>query len=226
MELLLSLGAEDVPTRPQEIRQLVVAGWTGRDQGAVEQHIRELEALGVKRPSTTPIFYRVSANRATLGRVIEVTGAETSGEVEFVLLSTGGKLWVGVGSDHTDREAESFDVTASKQMCDKPVAPQFWNYAEVAPHWDALRLRSYIQENGERTLYQEGSVLEMLDPLALITKYTGQSTLPDGCMMFCGTLPTRGGVKNSDRFDFEIEDPVLTRRISHGYAVKRLPFSE
>jgi hypothetical protein len=27
------------------IRHLVVAGWTGRDQAAVERHIRELEAI-------------------------------------------------------------------------------------------------------------------------------------------------------------------------------------
>src|SRR6185437_6656338 len=34
------------------IKQLVVAGWTGRDPVAVEKHIRELEELGVKRPAS------------------------------------------------------------------------------------------------------------------------------------------------------------------------------
>ena len=226
MELSLSLGAEDAPARPHDVHQLVIAGWTGRNRDAVEQHIGELEALGVKRPSTTPIFYRVSANRATLASHIEVTGTESSGEVEFVLLATGGKLWVGVGSDHTDRAAESYDVTASKQMCEKPIAPVFWDYTHVAPHWDSLRLRSYIEENGERVLYQQGLVLEMLDPLTLIARYTGKANLPEGCMMFCGTLSTREGVRYSDGFEIEIEDPVLGRRISHSYAVERLPFSE
>ena len=42
------------------VRELVVAGWTGRDVAALEKHIRELEAIGVKRPKTTPIFYRVA----------------------------------------------------------------------------------------------------------------------------------------------------------------------
>jgi len=37
------------------IHSLVVAGWTGRDVAAVEKHIRELEAIGVKRPKSTPM---------------------------------------------------------------------------------------------------------------------------------------------------------------------------
>lgn len=222
---MLCLGADDVQAYPQALHQLVIAGWTGRDREALERHIGELEALGVKRPSTTPIFYRVSVNRATLATRIEVTSGETSGEVEFVLLAAGGKLRVGVGSDHTDRAAETYDVTASKQMCEKPIAPVFWDYAEVAPHWGELRLRSYIEEGGERVLYQEGSVLAMLDPLALVDLYAGEGGLPEGCMMFCGTLPAQGGVRYSDAFEFEIEDPVLGRRISHGYGVERLPHS-
>ena len=43
------------------VRELVIAGWTGKDVAALEKHIRELEAIGVKRPKTTPIFYRVAA---------------------------------------------------------------------------------------------------------------------------------------------------------------------
>ena len=43
-----------------DLKALVVAGWTGRDRAAVEKHIKELEELGVKRPATTPIYYRCS----------------------------------------------------------------------------------------------------------------------------------------------------------------------
>ena len=43
-----------------------------------------------------------------------------------MLLQHAGRLWVGTGSDHTDREVEKYGVTVSKQMCDKPVAPVFW----------------------------------------------------------------------------------------------------
>ena len=54
------------------VNQLIVAGWTGRDRAAVEKHIRELEELGVKPPSTTPVYYRVAASRVTTSTVIQV----------------------------------------------------------------------------------------------------------------------------------------------------------
>src|SRR3546814_15061821 len=47
------------------VRSAVIAGWTGRDPVAVEKHIAELEELGVRRPASTPIFYRVAAPRLT-----------------------------------------------------------------------------------------------------------------------------------------------------------------
>src|SRR4051812_45561647 len=118
MGRVLSLMLHD-PAGPSRddvaIEQAVIAGWTGRDPIAVEKHIRELEVLGVKRPATTPIFYRVAAARLTTETVIDVVGGDSGGEVEFVLLAHGGRLWVGAGSDHTDREVEKYGVTVSKQ---------------------------------------------------------------------------------------------------------------
>ena len=205
------------------VSQAIIAGWTGRDPAAVEKHIKELEALGVKRPATTPIFYRVSAARITTAEAIEATGTASSGEVEFVLFQTNGRLWVGVGSDHTDREVETYGVTVSKQMCDKPVAPQFWPFEEAAPHWDKLMLRSFITEGGKRVLYQEGAVGGMIAPLDLIKRYTGKDALPEGSLMFCGTFAAKGGIRPSPRFEYEIEDPVLGRKIASGYSIATLP---
>jgi len=87
------------------IKELVIAGWTGRDVAALEKHIRELEAIGVKRPKTTPIFYRVAASLLTNDDTIEALGDQSSGEVECVVYSVDDGLFVGVGSDHTDRKA-------------------------------------------------------------------------------------------------------------------------
>ncbi len=217
--------------REVRIDDAIVAGWTGRDAAAVEKHIKELEALGVKRPATTPIFYRVSALRLTTATEIEVVGGHSGGEVEFVLLQHDGRMWVGVGSDHTDREVETYGVTVSKQMCDKPVAPVFWAFDNLAPHWDQLMLRAHVIENGERKLYQEGSVAAMLAPLDLIGRYLspasqeskGQGRLPEDTLMFCGTLAARGGVRPTGRFEFEIADPVFGRSIAHAYSVRILP---
>ncbi len=189
----------------------------------MERHIAELEALGVKRPSETPIFYRLSPSRATTSTHIHVIGTESSGEVEFVLLSAEDRLWVGLGSDHTDRAVETYDVAVSKQVCDKPIAPVFWDYEEVAPHWDDLQLRSYLVEADGRELYQQGSVAEMLDPRALLEKHVGNAPLADGSLLFGGTLSTLGGLRYADVFEFEIEDPVLGRRISHRYTLECLP---
>jgi hypothetical protein len=203
------------------VRHAVIAGWTGRDRAAVEQHIEELAALGVKRPSTVPVFYRASAARVTTASRIEVLGEQSSGEVEFVLLQHAGRLWVGVGSDHTDRNVETYDVGVSKQMCDKPVAASWWPFAQIAGHWDRLILRSYIGD--EQTPYQVGSVTAMLEPADLIARYAPGGTLPDGAMMFCGTLAALHGVRPSAQFAFELEDPVLRRKIRHEYRISPLP---
>ena len=51
--LSLTLQSRSEASRAEvAIEHAVIAGWTGRDPAAVEKHIRELEALGVKRPAT------------------------------------------------------------------------------------------------------------------------------------------------------------------------------
>jgi hypothetical protein len=222
--LSLKLGAE-AKAAPVRIEQLVVAGWTGRDKHAVEEHIRELEALGVKRPASAPIFYRVSVSRLTLADSIQASGTRSSGEAELVLLQSAARLWVGVGSDHTDREVETYGVTVSKQICDKPIAAQFWAFDDVKSHWDLLQLRSRIEENGEQVVYQEGVAAAFVEPRELIRRYARGEVLPDNTLMFCGTLAAKGGVRAAERFAFELEDPVLKRKIQHYYRTVTLPIA-
>jgi hypothetical protein len=197
---------------------LVVAGWTGRDRAVVEKHITELAALGVPRPASVPVFYRVSASRLTHARAIEVSGDASSGEVEFMFIRSGGAWWVGTGSDHTDRKVESYNITVSKQMCDKPVAGELWPYESVSGHWDRLMLRSWAVTGDRKELYQEGEVSALLAPDALLS---GQAA--DGVAVFGGTLPAIGGIRAASRFEFELEDPVRNLRIRHAYDVRTLP---
>ncbi|AQU88418.1 hypothetical protein B0W47_14210 [Komagataeibacter nataicola] len=89
-----------------EVRDVIVAGWAGRNPADVQHHIAELEMLGVAPPSTVPLFYRVSADILTQAENIVVVGEQTSGEAEPVLLRTATGLYVGIGSDHTDRFCE------------------------------------------------------------------------------------------------------------------------
>jgi hypothetical protein len=209
---------------PGCIRQVILAGWTGRDRAALEKHMAELELVGVRRPPTTPVYYRVSSSRVTTSDSIEVTGTDSSGEVEFIMLQTGGSLWIGVGSDHTDRKVETYNITVSKQMCDKPIASGVWLFDELSDHWDSLVLRSWAVNGGDRRLYQEGSVSSMLHPHDLMAGYVQDgNSLDEGTAMFSGTLPAIGGIQPADRFEFELEDPVRKRRLAHGYDIRRLP---
>ena len=223
-DLTFTIDAQDTTTPlTLSIDQAVIAGWTGRDPVARDKHIAELEAIGIARPATTPIYYRVSARRLTTAARIECTGADSSGEVEFVLLGSQGRIYVGVGSDHTDRKVETYSITVSKQMCDKPIAPVLWELEDVAGHWDQMILRSHAWIDGARVLYQEGTLDSMLPVKELIHRGFGGAGLPDGCAMFGGTFAAIGGIRPASRFEFELEDPVLKRSLRHGYDVIVLP---
>ena len=224
LDLAFTIDAQDTTTPlTLPINQAVIAGWTGRDPVARDKHIAELEAIGIARPASTPIYYRAAARRLTTGDSIEVSGTDSSGEVEFVLIGWQGRVFVGTGSDHTDRKVETYSVTVSKQMCDKPIASVLWELEEVIDHWDRMILRSHAWIDGARVLYQEGTLDSMLPVKELLRGCFGAAGLPDGCAMFGGTFAAKGGIRPASRFEFELEDPVLRRSIRHGYDVITLP---
>jgi hypothetical protein len=206
-----------------EINSLIIAGWAGRDAAAIEHHIEELAAIGVPRPSTTPLYYRVAAQTATQSGRLVVLGPDSSGEVEPLVIAMADGLWIGIGSDHTDRKAEAMGIALSKQLCGKPVGLQLWSYADVEGHWDQLMIRSWATIDGERVLYQESSVATLRTPRDLIRKHTGTDTLPAGTLMFCGTPGAIGGIRPATRFEMELNDPVLNRSLTHGYDIEVLP---
>jgi Protein of unknown function (DUF2848) len=198
-----------------KVDQLVIAGWTGRDEVALRKHIKELEEIGVKPPKTTPIFYRVSADLLTQATKIQASGPDTSGEVEFVLVQKNEGMWVHVGSDHTDRKAETVGVSLSKQLCRKPISTDCWRYDDVMAHWEKLVLRSWT--DGE--LYQEGPVTAMRTPEDLLGRYP----LKPNWAMFCGTLAAKGGIRPGKVFRMELEDPVRKKKLVHEYRIEVLP---
>lgn len=204
-----------------ETRAVVLAGYTGRDQEAVQRHVEELLAHGVPAPARVPTFYSVTRDVVVAADSIDVLGGETSGEAEMIFLRAGGELYVGVGSDHTDRALERETVTYAKQLCAKVVSPQVWRYADVSPHWDRLVLRAF-SGNGRR-LYQEGPVTEMLDPeeiMRRVERRTGASL--DGVLVFSGTLPLAGELEYGDRFAVELADEETGRTLALEYAVNAI----
>ncbi|MFT7574370.1 MAG: hypothetical protein ACI9XZ_000739 [Alphaproteobacteria bacterium] len=206
-----------------ESSNLVLAGWTGRDRAAVEHHIEELKELGVAPPSSTPVYYRTGVELCIQSEHLQVLGPDTSGEVEYVLLSMDDGLWFTVGSDQTDRKAEAIGIALSKQLAAKPMAKTAWRVADFAEIWDALMIRSWATINGEKVLYQEAPFGSILSPAELIRNYNGSDTLPVGTVMMSGTPAAIGGIRPAERFDIEIADKLGTRRINHGYDIEVLP---
>jgi hypothetical protein len=204
-------------------KSLIVAGWTGRDEKALHHHIEELAAIGVPRPSSVPVFYRISTANLTQATSLEVLGPDTSGEAEPVVVAMQDGLWLGVGSDHTDRKAETMGIALSKQLCAKVVGKALWRFDEVAPHWDRLILRAHATIDGKRLKYQEGPLSTMRNPSDLMSRAGGAAKFVSGTIMFCGTLGAIGGIRPAAQFTAVLEDPVLGREISCEYDIDVLP---
>jgi len=200
---------------------LIVAGWTGRDEAALRHHIEELAAIGVPRPSSVPVFYRNAVSNVVQTQRLEVLGPDTSGEVEPVVVVLGDGLWIGLGSDHTDRKAETMGIALSKQLCGKVMGASLWRLDDISKHWDQIIIRSHAVIGGARVVYQEGLLAAMRHPDDLIARY--RKTLAPNTIMFCGTLGAKGGIRPAARFEMELADPVLNRRMTHAYDIVDLP---
>jgi len=221
-------GARSIELRSVEPTALVVAGWTGRDIAAIEHHIEELAALGVPRPSSVPLYYRVAAQLLTQSPAIEALGDRSSGEAEPVFFFSQGEWWLSVASDHTDRHVESYSVAVSKQMCAKPVAEVAWRWRDLQAHQDEVALHSRIFEGGRWVDYQRGTLASIRPLAALRDGMPGAGAAPEGLFMTCGTLGAlpnaKGeGIRPAAQMEIELHDARLQRRIVHRYAVEALP---
>lgn len=198
-------------------RRLVIAGYTARDQEAVRAHIAELAEIGVAPPPRVPMYYEIPSDLLTTESAITVGGDQTSGEVEPVLVNSGGRLYLGVGSDHTDRFVEKRDVAESKASAPKPMGDWVLPFDGVAAQWDDIEVTCRL--DGE--VYQQGALAAMLPPATLLDGLAGagQALGPDS-VMYCGTLPLlTGEFSYGDTYRLELRLPD-GRSLSHSYDVK------
>jgi hypothetical protein len=225
MHLDLDIIEKDGGTTPigVDIVEVLLAGYTGRDQVAVVAHIRELEELGVMPPPRVPMVYTVSSKLLQLDPVMSVETAETSGETEVYFIPTAEGLLIGTGSDHTDRKQEAIDVAASKGMTPKVVSRQVWRFDDVLAHWDEIQIRSWSTDESGRRLYQEGTLAAFLALEAIIGELSTGGYALDNRLVFCGTLPAIGGLQYGHTFEGELHDPVLDRHIGYRYDIEVLP---
>ena len=155
---------------------------------------------------------------------VEVITEETSGEVEYVCFMSRDQKYIGVGSDHTDRGFEKHGIAASKQMYSKVIASVAWPYDEVKDHWDHLILRSWTTKDDNRILYQEEPLTAILDLESILQKMPDDENIAiEGAVLFSGTIACKTDLIYGVSFEFELEDPVLGRKIGHAYDVKVLP---
>lgn len=205
------------------VRRVLNAGYAGRDQESVDHHIQELQRIGVPAPTSTPTLYPISDYLLTSERSIQVQHGRTSGEVEYVLFWTGDELLVTVGSDQTDRELESHSIPRAKQACPDVLANEVWRFADIEAHWDEIELRSWVEDNGERTPYQQGTLAELLRPRDWFPVLEERSVDREGTVFFSGTIATLPEYPiYGHTFEMELRDPVLERSITHAYQIEVL----
>jgi hypothetical protein len=169
----------------------VVAGYTGRDAAAVQHHIDELAAIGVAPPPAVPMFYPVESVTVSSAAELAVAGDKTSGEIEPLYIRHGGRYYLGIASDHTDRHVETIDIGDSKRACPKPVAGTVVAVPELdGLSLDECRARTWV----DGRLYQDGTLDNLRTPsnvVELLLKRNGIGDKDFVCLG--GTLPVIGG---------------------------------
>jgi len=223
--LTIHIYGEEVFVNP---KKLLVAGYTGKDQEAVRKHIEELKEIGVPAPPQTPMIYDLSTNLITTNQPISVIREQSSGEAEPVLVKADGKWYLGLGSDHTDRELETVSIQKSKQVCSKPISSNFWSLDEVENHFDDIEMRSWMIVDGVKKEYQTGKLGEFLSPRELlkIIEERGFDTKTD-MVVFCGTLPIISGeFIYGEAFEAELYDSINNQKITLSYNVHILADAE
>lgn len=207
--------------------RMVNAGYVGRDQNEVRRHIEELARKGIPGPKTTPTLYPVIPRTLITDAEIEVYSQETSGEVEYVLLvKNEHSIYVGLGSDHTDRHLEEADIPRAKQICPNVISRKVWPLTEVEAHWDELEIQSKAIKDDDEILYQKGRLELILDPKELMEFVSSKIPDPlDGTVIFSGTLGIlTGGFVYADKFMAQLIDPKLGRRLDLSYEIMSLDY--
>ena len=214
-----------------EIQRMVNAGYVGRDLDAVQAHVDELKKLGVPAPSRVPMIFPVLCDILTTNSHIDVIGDTTSGEAEFVLICDRDEIFVGVGSDHTDRDLETYSLVKSKQICGNVLSDQVWPYADVESVWDNLILRSWVKQtpSSELVLYQEATLATIISPWELMHLVKSQLTDANmsGMAIFSGTVPLLAHETIfGSHFRSELFNPHSRKKLTCSYEIHRLDFLE
>jgi 4-hydroxyphenylacetate 3-monooxygenase len=196
--------------------RVILVGYSSRDGEAARTHIAELAAKGIPGPAEIPAVWEVPPNLLSQADRVDAPEGVTSGEIEPVLLLTTCGTFVTVGSDHTDRDLERTDMDRAKSAHPKIVATECWSVESVRADWDDLVLASEARIRGAWRRYQEGRLAELLPPEWYVERFGGRGD----AVVFCGTVPTIGGLDTTaDGFRGSLFDPARRRTLSLDYGI-------
>ena len=172
-----------LPVTPARVYNL---GSATVDASSAVAHQEEVADVGVRIAFDIPAprIYPMAVSSITTDATIGVHSAATSGEAELVLVVQGGELYVGIGSDHTDRELERTSIIWSKQYCPSVLGRRVWRWADIESRWSTLVLESTVDSE----LYQSSLASVFLAPPKIL-EILGErvTSLPDGYLVYCGT---------------------------------------
>lgn len=206
-----------------DVKKIINAGYTGRNQEEVQKHIDELKEKGIPAPDETPTYFAKFNDRIIQGETIEVLDeTDHSGEAEYVLLCTDTEIYVASGSDHTDRKLEEDDIPKAKQVYPNTISKDVWRLSEIKDYWDEIILRSWVEHEGQKIIYQEAPLSALLDPNDLINRVKKIVDLPNlaGLVIYSGTVAAKVEVDYSPYFAAELEDPKRNLKLTSSYRLE------
>jgi 2-keto-4-pentenoate hydratase/2-oxohepta-3-ene-1,7-dioic acid hydratase in catechol pathway len=206
------------------VRKLINAGYTGRNQKEVKKHVDELKEMGVPAPESVPTYYLKSSMLLTTDDFYEVVDEDSTGEAEYALLIGKNRIYVAVGSDHTDRKLEITSIPKAKQLSPNFISSSVWLFEDVKEQWDEIELRSWIGR-GRDTLYQEATLAAFMRPEELLERVKALlgGNLEEGTVIFSGTVGALvKGMPFSDSFEVELLDRNKNRSLTCDYNLQVL----
>ena len=213
-----------VAGQPQRfpVQRMYNLGSATRDAGSAVAHQEEVakDGIFIALEVPAPRIYPIGRHALTTGEAVFVQGDRTSGEVEIVI-HVADQVYVGVGSDHTDRALERTSIPWSKAACPNVLAPVLWPFGEMRDRWDRCVLRAWVDGRA----YQEVGVDMFLHPddvLRILRERVTDLPARD-FIVFCGTYVSLSKELGfGRRWEFELSDPAAGRSIRHGYDVHDL----
>ena len=172
---------------------LVLAGFSGRSAQAVADHVWELSLIGVGAPASVPTFWSIEPDLLRPCANIVAPPERTSGEIEYVLVRSAGRWFVGVGSDHHDKVIERESFEESKRAQPKLIGPSVIPLEEAMASWDDIELRCLAKNgDGQWVTFQGGRLIELITPDDLLEgarRRWPDAVDVDGSVIFSGTIP-------------------------------------